>query len=218
MPVRAVFLDVGETLVDETRDWEAWADFLGVPRFTLLGVLGGIAGRGEHHLDVFTRLAPGLDVAAADAERRARGLFDGYGPQDLYPDALPCLRALKAAGFRVGIAGNQPAEVEEFLRELDAPIDVVASSTFLGRREAVAGVLPPGGDGGPRHAGRARVRRRSGRQRRDAGGARRDDRGAPPARPVGAPPGRLAAGVAGRGADPDARRSAAGPAGAQLTA
>ena len=132
MPVRAVFLDVGETLVDETRDWEAWADFLGVPRFTLLGVLGGIAGRGEHHLDVFTRLAPGLDVAAADAERRARGLFDGYGPQDLYPDALPCLRALKAAGFRVGIAGNQPAEVEEFLRELDAPIDVVASSTSWG--------------------------------------------------------------------------------------
>ena len=59
MPVRAVFLDVGETLVDETRDWEAWADFLGVPRFTLLGVLGGIAARGEHHLDVFTRLAPG---------------------------------------------------------------------------------------------------------------------------------------------------------------
>ena len=39
MPVRAVFLDVGETLVDETRNWEAWADFLDVPRFTLLGAL-----------------------------------------------------------------------------------------------------------------------------------------------------------------------------------
>jgi HAD superfamily hydrolase (TIGR01662 family) len=132
VPVRAVFLDVGETLVDETRDWEAWADHLGVPRFTMLGVLGGIAARGEHHTEVFTRLAPGLDVAAADRERRARGLFDGFGPQDLYPDALPCLRALKAAGFRVGIAGNQPAEVEAFLNELDAPVDVVASSTSWG--------------------------------------------------------------------------------------
>jgi FMN phosphatase YigB (HAD superfamily) len=132
MPVRAVFLDVGETLVDETRNWEAWADFLGVPRFTLLGVLGGIAARGDHHLDLFTRLAPGLDVEAADAERRTSGVFDGYGPQDLYPDALPCLRALKAAGFRVGIAGNQPAEIEEFLRELHAPVDVIASSASWG--------------------------------------------------------------------------------------
>ena len=132
MPVRAVFLDVGETLVDETRDWEAWADVLGVPRFTLLGMLGGVAARGEHHRAVLERLAPSVDLAAADAERRARGLFDGYRPDDLYPDALPCLHALHAAGFRVGIAGNQPAEVEAFLRELDAPVDVVASSASWG--------------------------------------------------------------------------------------
>jgi HAD superfamily hydrolase (TIGR01662 family) len=132
VPVRAVFLDVGETLVDETRDWEAWADVLGVPRFTLLGVLGGVAARGDHHTDVFARLAPGVDLAAADAERRRRGLFDGFGPEDLYPDALPCLRALKAAGLRVGIAGNQPAEMEAFLHELDAPVDVVASSASWG--------------------------------------------------------------------------------------
>ena len=28
MPLRAVFFDVGETLVDETRMWGAWADAL----------------------------------------------------------------------------------------------------------------------------------------------------------------------------------------------
>jgi HAD superfamily hydrolase (TIGR01662 family) len=123
---------VGETLVDETRDWEAWADHLGVPRLTWLGVMGGSAARGEHHRTVFDRLAPGIDVAAADAARRAHGLFDGYRPSDLYPDALPCLRALKGAGYRVGIAGNQPAAVEAFLRELDAPVDVVASSASWG--------------------------------------------------------------------------------------
>ena len=42
--IRAVWFDVGETLVDETPAWEAVADALGVPRFTLMGVLGGLAG------------------------------------------------------------------------------------------------------------------------------------------------------------------------------
>jgi HAD superfamily hydrolase (TIGR01662 family) len=150
VPVRAVFLDVGETLVDETRDWQAWADHLGVPRMTWFGVLGGLAARGEHHRGVFERLAPGIDVAAEDAARRASGLFDGWRPADLYPDALPCLRDLKAAGYLVGIAGNQPAAVEAFLHELDAPLDIVASSAswgvekpspaFFGRIVAAAGV------------------------------------------------------------------------------
>jgi hypothetical protein len=30
--VRAVVFDVGETLVDETREYGAWADWLGAPR------------------------------------------------------------------------------------------------------------------------------------------------------------------------------------------
>ena len=60
--VRAVFLDVGETLVDETRVWESWADWLGVPRFTFLAALGGIIERGEHHLQVFELFRPGFDL------------------------------------------------------------------------------------------------------------------------------------------------------------
>ena len=27
MPIRAVCFDVGETLIDETREWNGWADF-----------------------------------------------------------------------------------------------------------------------------------------------------------------------------------------------
>ena len=132
MPIRAVFFDVGETLVDETRMWQAWADVLGLPRLTVLGVLGGLAARGADHREVFTRLAPGADLGRAEAEMRERGLFDGFSAQDLYPDALPCLRALRGAGLRIGIAGNQPAAAEQMLRELDAPVDVVASSESWG--------------------------------------------------------------------------------------
>ena len=40
-------LDVGETLVDEARGWEAIADELGVPHFTFCGVIGGLAARGD---------------------------------------------------------------------------------------------------------------------------------------------------------------------------
>ena len=49
MALKAVFFDVGETLVDETRMWERAADEVGVSRFTLMGVLGGLAARGEPH-------------------------------------------------------------------------------------------------------------------------------------------------------------------------
>ena len=35
MKVSAVFFDIGETLIDETRPWSLLADWLGVPRMTL---------------------------------------------------------------------------------------------------------------------------------------------------------------------------------------
>ena len=53
-------------------------------------------------------------------------------PGDFYPDALPCLRGVAAAGLRVGIAGNQPQAAEEMLRRVDAPISLVASSSRWG--------------------------------------------------------------------------------------
>ena len=47
MAVTAVVFDVGETLVDETRNWERVADECSVPRFTLMALIGAAAERGE---------------------------------------------------------------------------------------------------------------------------------------------------------------------------
>jgi len=134
--IRAVFFDVGETLVDESRLWRLWADWLGVPRETFLDALGAVIARGEHHRRVFDVVRPDLapfDLAAARRARAAAGWpEDAFGADDLFPDALPCLRALHAGGYVLGIAGNQPVHVEPMLRALDARVDVVASSERWG--------------------------------------------------------------------------------------
>lgn len=132
MTIQTVFFDVGETLVDETRMWSLWADWLHVPRLTFFGVLGGVIARGEHHRRVFEILRPDLDVDRERAAMRAAGWLFDIVREDFYPDALPCLRALRAAGYRIGLAGNQPAEAEAELRALDLPVDFVASSGIWG--------------------------------------------------------------------------------------
>jgi HAD superfamily hydrolase (TIGR01509 family) len=116
VPVRAVVFDVGETLIDETGMWERAADVAGVPRFTLMGVLGGLAARGEHHNRVWSIL--GVEHPAST-----------WSADELYPDALPCLDRLRAAGYRVAAVGNTPAETEELLRE---HVDVLGSSERWG--------------------------------------------------------------------------------------
>lgn len=42
--IRAVVFDVGECLVDETREYGTWADWLGVPRHTFSAVFGAVFG------------------------------------------------------------------------------------------------------------------------------------------------------------------------------
>jgi HAD superfamily hydrolase (TIGR01549 family) len=132
MSVRAVFFDVGETLVDETRVWAAWADWLGVPRLTFFGVLGGLIQRGEPLARVFEPFRPNFDLKRERAAREAAGFTVEVGLDDLYPDALPCLAALRSEGYAVGIAGNQPVTIEPFLRQIAAPSDIVATSEGLG--------------------------------------------------------------------------------------
>jgi len=112
MAVRAVVFDVGETLVDETGMWERAADAAGVPRFTLMGVLGGLAARGEHHDAAWDLL--GVERPSST-----------WSLDDFYPDALPCLDALRSQGYFVGAVGNTPAETEELLRE---HVDLIGSS------------------------------------------------------------------------------------------
>ena len=52
-----------------------------------------------------------------------------FTKRDLHPDALPCLRALRARGLRLGAAGNMYAVHEEFLRP---HVDFVGSSERWG--------------------------------------------------------------------------------------
>jgi HAD superfamily hydrolase (TIGR01549 family) len=128
MPIRAVCFDVGETLIDETRHWDDWAAFLGVPRLTLFTALGVTMARGESLRRVFQIFRPDLDVRTVRAQRATQGYRYEFHAEDLYPDAVPCLAALRARGLKVLIAGNQPLEAEDSLARLNVPADFIASS------------------------------------------------------------------------------------------
>jgi FMN phosphatase YigB (HAD superfamily) len=123
MAVTAVFFDVGETLVDETRAWGTLADAAGVPRLTFFSVLGGVLAQGGQHGQVFELL--GVD----------RPEWPGYGRDDFYPDAIPCLVELRRRGYRVGVAGNQPQSCEQFLRDARLDVDCIGSSAGWGVRK-----------------------------------------------------------------------------------
>jgi HAD superfamily hydrolase (TIGR01549 family) len=110
--VKAVVFDVGETLIDETRLWERAADGAGAPRFTVMGIVGGLAARGDDHRRVWELL--GVEPARAS-----------WTSDDFYSDALPCLARLRDRGLRVGAVGNTPANAEDLLRD---HVDMVGSS------------------------------------------------------------------------------------------
>jgi FMN phosphatase YigB (HAD superfamily) len=139
MRIRAVCFDVGETLIDETRHWEEWADFLGVPRLTLFATLGMTMWRGQPHRRVFDLFRPDLDLATARRQRQALGWRYDFLAEDLYPDAIPCLLALRERGIRVLVAGNQPIEAEAALARIGLPADVIASSAGWGVAKPDAG-------------------------------------------------------------------------------
>jgi len=130
--IRAVIFDVGETLVDETRIWSDWADWLGVPRLTFLAVVGALIERGFDHQDPIRLFRPGIDVRAEQDRRRAGGRAVDAALEDLYPDAIPALRATIDAGYRVGIAANQPTRIEALFNSLGLPLDLVAASETWG--------------------------------------------------------------------------------------
>jgi FMN phosphatase YigB (HAD superfamily) len=136
--MNTVVFDVGETLVDETGLWAGWAAWLGVPEFTLYGVLGGLAARGEDHQRFVELLKPGASFADERAAKEAAG--DTWGGRlDLYPDVVPSLRALRADGWRIVVGGNQPAAIERLIGELHLPVDAVVSSGGLGVEKPHAG-------------------------------------------------------------------------------
>jgi HAD superfamily hydrolase (TIGR01549 family) len=131
--IRAVVFDVGETLVDETRAWSAWADWLGVPRLTFLAVCGAVIHSGNpDHREPFRIFRPGMDLAEELRKREAAGVGDRITIDDFYSDAIPCLSALSGAGFRLGVVGNQPARAAEALAAFNLPIELLAVSETWG--------------------------------------------------------------------------------------
>jgi HAD superfamily hydrolase (TIGR01549 family) len=126
---RWVCLDVGETLIDETRVWTVWADVLGIPVMTFMAAFGAIVDRGRYHAEVFDLLGvPDPDRYRDEVARR----YGGFQQVDLYPDVLRAIAALRATGHRVAIVANQPAVREPELRALGVTAEVMAMSDSMG--------------------------------------------------------------------------------------
>jgi HAD superfamily hydrolase (TIGR01549 family) len=126
---RWVILDVGETLIDETRIWSTWADELEIPRLTFLAAMGAAIARGDDFRVVFDVVGvPDWRERASAVELR----HGGFSEADLYPDALDTMDAVRARGARVAIVANQPAIRAEQLRSIGVAPDVMAMSEALG--------------------------------------------------------------------------------------
>jgi HAD superfamily hydrolase (TIGR01662 family) len=145
----AVVFDVGETIVDESREYGTWADWLGVPRHTFSSVFGAVIARGMDYRQSFQVFQPGFNLAQERERRAQAGQPETFGEENLYPDARPCLAALREQGLLVGVAGNQTSRAEQILHALDLPVDLIGTSDgwgvekpqpgFFGRVVAEAG-------------------------------------------------------------------------------
>jgi len=125
--IRAVFFDVGETLVAEERYWRVVAAAAGLPPHVVWAALGTTIARGEEHSELWRHLGVEHPSGAWDSVV--------YSTDDLYPDAVECLRQLRSVGRFVGIAGNQTRALEDWARSAELPVDVVTGSASLGVRK-----------------------------------------------------------------------------------
>ena len=126
--IRAVVFDVGETLLDDTAEWARWASWIDVPTHTFSAVLGAVTAAGRNNAETFQYFRPGFDLAAERQRREDAGLGELIEEKDIYPDVRAALTALRDAGVWVGVAGNQTARAAKLLRDLDLPVDAIATS------------------------------------------------------------------------------------------
>lgn len=130
--IRAVVLDVGETLVSDTRYWADWAAWLGVPTHTMSALVGAVVAQGRDNADAIRLVRPGCDVAAEWQARRDAGQDEHLDESDLYDDVRPTLQRLRDAGLWVAVAGNQNKRAGDCLRALQLPVDGIATSAEWG--------------------------------------------------------------------------------------
>ncbi|MGW5940624.1 HAD family hydrolase [Streptomyces celluloflavus] len=131
--IRAVIFDVGECLVDETREYGTWADWLGVPRHTFAAMFGAVIAQGRDYREVFQEFQPGFDLDAQREARAQAGKPEHFDESDLYPDVRPALAELRSDGLWLGIAGNQTVRAGRILRSLFADdVDLIGTSDDWG--------------------------------------------------------------------------------------
>ena len=130
--IKAVVFDVGETLVDETREYGTWADWVGVPRHTFSSVFGAVIAQGMDYRGAFRVFRPGFSLADERMRRAEAGQPETFDENDLYPDTRPAMAALREIGVWVGVAGNQTSRAGDILRKFDLPADMIATSDDWG--------------------------------------------------------------------------------------
>lgn len=133
MVIKAVVFDVGECLVDETREYATWADWLGVPRHTFVAQFGATIAQGKDYRETFQVFRPGFDLYEERERRAEAGQPETFGEEDLYPDVRPAFAQLRADGLWTGIAGNQTVRAGRILRELfTGDVDLIGTSDDWG--------------------------------------------------------------------------------------
>ncbi|MEU3028762.1 HAD family hydrolase [Streptomyces incarnatus] len=130
--IETIVFDVGETLIRDDRYWTSWADWLNVPRHTMSALVGAVVATGHDNADAIRLLRPGIDLDAEYRAREAAGRGEHLDEDDLYGDVRFALSALRQAGIRIIIAGNQTARAGQLLRSLDLPADLIATSAEWG--------------------------------------------------------------------------------------
>ncbi|MER5986399.1 HAD family hydrolase [Streptomyces sp. NPDC001787] len=148
--IRAVVFDVGECLVDETREYGTWADWLDVPRHTFAAMFGAVIAQGRDYRETFQEFQPGFDLYEQRQARADAGQPEHFDESDLYPDVRPALAQLRADGLWLGIAGNQTIRAGGILRTLfSGDVDLIGTSDDWGASkpdplffERVAEVVP----------------------------------------------------------------------------
>jgi HAD superfamily hydrolase (TIGR01662 family) len=130
--IELVVFDIGETILCDDRVWAEWAEWLGVTPTVFSAVLGSVISDRKDLRLAFEMIKPGFDFAAERVAKEAAGLNSRRRPEDLYPDAAPCIEQLAELGYRVALAGNQPVSIEAMLGELALPVEFIASSERWG--------------------------------------------------------------------------------------
>jgi HAD superfamily hydrolase (TIGR01549 family) len=129
---RWICLDVGETLVDETRVFRTWAEIFGLPEFTLMAVLGGSITNGETPDDWRRFFELIQQPEWRDQQPAFEERYGSFRAEDLYPDAIRAVEGLKDKGYRVAVTANQPARRHAELEALGIRVDAMGMSDAMG--------------------------------------------------------------------------------------